>query len=92
MRQLINLLPARNVDDAFPLSKAKLPALNGTLRTWSDALSLFEDFLRAVRLPLLMFVIHGINILDNGVEDTVTKPLEDIVRRLARLASPEGCW
>lgn len=75
MRQLINLLLAQNADNAFPLSEAKLSSLDGTLRTWSDALSLFEDLVRAVHLPLLIFVIYSINVFENDVRGTATRLL-----------------
>lgn len=88
MRQVINLLPAQNADAAVPFVEAKVSALDGTLRTWKDALILFEDLVHAVRLPLLLFVIHGINVLEQDAEGTTTKALEDIVRCLARLTDP----
>ena len=46
--------------------------------------------MRAVRLPIFIFVIRGINLLENDAEATKTEPLEDIVGCQARLASPEA--
>lgn len=88
IRQVINVLPEQSTDAAFPIQQAKLSALDGTLRTWKDALGLFENLVGSVHLPLLLFVIHGLNVVEDDVEGTTTQALEDIVRCLARMAGP----
>lgn len=67
--------------------------MDGTLRTWGEALSLFEDLVSSVRLPLLLFVIHGVNLLEYDFESSTEEALGDLVRcltRIVRSASPGG--
>lgn len=76
IRQLAELLPAEfsssspSAIDTTPggskrLRPRRLAALDGTLRTWEAALDLLVDLVRAAGLPHLIFVIDGLNLLDD---------------------------
>ncbi|SPO04178.1 uncharacterized protein DNG_06861 [Cephalotrichum gorgonifer] len=78
IRQLINILPAQSHDEDVDLSTSRFSTLDGTLRTWREALLLFKDLVRCVRLPALIFVIHGINLLEDYVEHSTSKGLESL--------------
>lgn len=90
VRQVINISPATSVGTTPTVTEAKLSALDRTLRTWKDAISLFEELVTSVQLPLLLFTIYGLNILEDAVERTTTGPLEDLVGCLDRLARADS--
>ena len=88
MRQIINLLPG-DLSGLMPASPCSaLSALDGTLRTWNEALALFEVLLSCVRLPVLIFVLDGLNELEDDLEHSTDEELESLVRCLCRLAAP----
>lgn len=90
IRQVINILPATSAGTAPFVTEAKLCALDGTLRTWKAAVSLFEELVTSVKLPLLLFTIHGLNVLEDAVDGTTTEAVEDVVGCLGRLARADS--
>lgn len=88
LRQVIDLLPTNNTEVATFLGEERFSTLDGTLRTWKDALELFENLVDGVRLPLLLFVVHGLNILEEEAQGIAAEALEGLVQCFARLANP----
>lgn len=86
IRQLINLLPPDAVSTTAIPAASCLNTLDGTLRTWKDAVHLFEQLVGAVRLQLLLFVIDGINVLEEEPGSNTNKALESLVSCLTSLA------
>jgi hypothetical protein len=62
-------------------------AMDGTLRKWDEALSAFQQLIIAVRLPMLLFVIDGINVLEDEFESSTKRQLRSFVSCLQRLTS-----
>lgn len=60
--QLIHMLPPE-VTCSKNLQEARFQKLDGTMRSWSDAVSLFEDLL-ALSLPYTFCIISGFEVLD----------------------------
>jgi len=87
IRQLVNLLPVQDADAALTLDGARFSAIDGTLRTWREALALFEDLVSRVRLPLLLFVIYGLNSLEDDAGGTTTEALEDLVHIVTQIST-----
>ncbi|KAK7424338.1 hypothetical protein QQX98_000606 [Neonectria punicea] len=85
IRQVVNLLPVDTTN--IPLDMEMFSTLDGTLRTWQEALTLFEQLVRCVELPLLLFVIDGINVLEDQFEHSTDEQLESLVRCLARMTN-----
>lgn len=88
IRQLVNFLPVRDADMAVPFNAARFSALDGTLRTWKEALSIFEDLVIGARLPLMLFVIHGLNVVEDDFEHSTVDALEEFVHCLAGISGP----
>ncbi|CAI4219214.1 unnamed protein product [Parascedosporium putredinis] len=88
IRQVIDLLPTNNTQVATFLDEERFSTLDGTLRTWKDALELFENLVDGVRLPLVLFVVHGLNILEEEAQGIAAEALEDLVQCFTRLANP----
>lgn len=88
IRQLVNLLPSGGSEQAARLDPSRFAVLDGTLRTYKEALSLIEDLARCVRLPMMLFIIHGLNILEEEAGNTIIEVLEDLVNCFVRMANP----
>lgn len=82
IRQVINLLPAVLDEDAPIFNEEHFSALDGTLRTWDGALSLLADLIKAVRLPLLLLVIDGVNRVEDPVYSVNNQKIKDLIRCL----------
>jgi len=85
IRQLIDLLPAELSWSAPPLDETRFVSLDGGLRTWERAMSLFVDVESCVNLPLLLFVIDGLNLVEDDFEHSTTRELEQLIACLKRL-------
>jgi hypothetical protein len=88
IRQLVNLLPVGDPETAAAFDAARFSALDGTLRTWKEALSVFENLVEAVRLPLMLFVIHGLNVVEDESEHSTAEALVALVQCFARVSGP----
>ncbi|KPM38460.1 hypothetical protein AK830_g8093 [Neonectria ditissima] len=86
IRQVVNLLPVGA--SRVSLDAEIFSTLDGTLRTWQEAIALFEHLVSCVELPLLLFVIDGINVLEDQFEHSTDEALENLVRCLARMTNP----
>lgn len=87
IRQLVRLLPTESNTSSALLQRSGLLAMDGTLRTWDEALSALQQLVIAVRLPLLLLVIDGIDLLEDEVESSTTRQLQSFVSCLQRLTS-----
>ncbi|KAH8894174.1 hypothetical protein GQ53DRAFT_839826 [Thozetella sp. PMI_491] len=65
IRQVIDILPVE-LPAGAPFGKTRFQEVDGTLRTWDQALKLFADVVRHVQLPVLVFVIDRVNVLEVG--------------------------
>lgn len=88
IRQLVNLLPVGDPKTAAAFDAARFLALDGTLRTWKEALGVFENLVEAVCLPLMLFVIHGLNVGEDEFEHSTAEALVDLVKCFARISGP----
>lgn len=88
IRQLVNLIPSGGPEHPSSFDPSRFTDLDGTLRTYKEALSLIEDLASRVHLPLVLFIIHGLDVLEDPAEDTTTEVLEDLVNCLGRMADP----
>ncbi|KAH7322622.1 hypothetical protein B0I35DRAFT_476554 [Stachybotrys elegans] len=64
IRQLIQLVPAELPPSTPPLHEQIL-ALDGTLRTWEEGLELLGSLVRCLDVPLLLFIVDGVNTLED---------------------------
>lgn len=92
IRQLVNFLPARDAKTGATIDATRFHALDGTLRTWKEALGVFEDLVNGARLPLILFVIHGLNVLEEDFEHTTADALQDLFHCFTRISDhvPRG--
>ena len=86
IRQLVSLLPVGDPKTAAAFDAARFLALDGTLRTWKEALGVFENLVEAVRLPLMLFVIHGLHDVEDEFEHSTAEALVDLVKYFARIS------
>ncbi len=87
IRQLIELLPAELTSPVAAINGARIATLDGTLRTWDQATRFFVDLVDCVRLPLILFVIGSINVLEDDLQGGTTGKLENLVGCLKHLSS-----
>jgi hypothetical protein len=64
MKQLILYIPL-GLNDSTQLNASHFEELDGTFRTWTAALSVFRELLRMSSPPILLIVIHGLEMLDH---------------------------
>lgn len=93
IRQAVDLLPAEGVTTSpFPaagFSERRFSSLDGSLRTWDAAVELLRNLVSCIRLPLLLFVIDGLNLLEDDFEHTTSDQVEILTRSLRDLARPD---
>lgn len=90
IRQLVNLLSPDAAASASTLDGVPSSALDGTLRSWPEALLVFERLLRAIELPLLLFVIDGLDILEDPFEQSTTEQILELVRLFSQFTKPSS--
>lgn len=86
IRQLIDLLPAEFACSSPAFHEARFSSLDGTLQTWEQATTLFVDVARCVNLPLLLFVIDGLNLVDDDFEHSTDREVGRLVACFKDLA------
>lgn len=87
IRQIVELL-ADDIPAAAQLTKARFQHLDGSMDTWDEALQLFSDLVRWIRLPQLLFVIDGVNLLGSDYENALQEDVRAFGRALKELARP----
>ena len=85
LKQLVGYLPA-HLPHGHSLGQDRFDALDGTLRTWPEALTLFEELIAMAAPPYLLFAIHGIEQLE---DIHTSEPLESLMATLRRLLEEE---
>lgn len=87
IRQTVELL-----DDSTSalagITEARFKLLDGTVETWDTALQLFSGLVGSLRLPQLLFVIDGTNLLEDDSDDALQERMRGLVRVLKDLACP----
>jgi hypothetical protein len=82
IRQLIELLPME-LDASCPqLDASGFQNLDGTMASWSEALSLLEQMMGMIDNPILVLVIDGFDALDDS--RSTTSRLRDFLQVLRR--------
>ncbi len=92
VRQVVDLLPAEfTAPPSLDLSDEAFSSLDGTLRTWDQTVALFSSLAGCLRLPQLLFVVDGINLLEDDLDGAATSArVRKLVRALARLVDAPG--
>ena len=78
--QIVHGIPPE-VTSSANLEKARFQKLDGTMHSWADAISLFEDLL-AISMPYLFCIISDFGLLDYG---DGSQPCRDFVVALRRV-------
>lgn len=85
IRQIAILLPtSRDPESVVPVGDGP-SSLDGTLRTWGKALSLFAHLAENLLSPILVIVIDGLNTLEDDLEHSTDEELDELVHCLMRL-------
>lgn len=87
IRQIVELLQDGTLTSA-QLTERKVKTLEGTVDTWDTALQLFSEMVRNIRLPQLVFVIDGTNLLEDDSDHAAQERMRGLVRALKELACP----
>lgn len=88
--QVIDYLPEELEAPEPSFTREYLAGLDGTLRTWDAAIGFFEDLLAAVRVRVLLFVVHGLNLLEDDLRGSTTGKLDQVVGCLRSLVRAGG--
>ena len=86
VRQLVFLLPDDLQTSTPDFSEARFAQLDGTLRTWSEMLSVFADLLALAPRDLLI-VINDLQLLDHWYTSDKIREVLDVIRNFAMLTS-----
>jgi hypothetical protein len=82
MKQLIRLIPLQWAARPGPDLSERFSKLDGTLRSWDTTLSLFKELLDLSEPPLLLIVIHGIEILEHEATNTYLNAFVEALRQV----------
>jgi hypothetical protein len=89
IRQLIEILPS-SIESPANLSPERFQALDGSVKTWDEALSIVSELLNEAP-PLLLVVIDGIEHLDYlDIGEQYTKSLLQLLQSHLRRVKDEG--
>lgn len=87
IRQTVEL-----IDDSTSRSmnsvQDEVKSLEGSMDTWDTGLQLFLDLVKNIRLPQLVFVIDGVNLLEDDSDHAAQGRMQGLVRGLKDLACP----
>ncbi|KFY83512.1 hypothetical protein V498_08018 [Pseudogymnoascus sp. VKM F-4517 (FW-2822)] len=78
VRQLIEQLPVQ-FSSVFDFSEERLALLDGTLASWSDAVSLLKDLVQVVPKPLFC-IVDGFQVLDDQSTDELLVELVEVLK------------
>lgn len=84
IRQLIELLPPDDVVPRTQLDESRFNGLEGTLDSFPDAIRLLDDLMGATGHAILIFVIHGLDVLDDPTHRSTEAPLKKLLDVLLR--------
>lgn len=80
LKQMISHLPLQLDHQATMFQKTRFNNLDGTLRTWQDALSLFDDLLQCAEPPFMLCVIHGLESLEHQATQDALQSFMKVLR------------
>lgn len=89
IRQAVELLEDSTSTSAH-LTEENFNALEGMVDTWDSALQLFSETVRNIRLPQLVFVIDGVNLLEDDFDQDAQERMRGLVRVLKEIACPDA--
>lgn len=78
VRQLIEQLPVQ-FSSVFDFSEGRLALLDGTLASWSDAVSLLKDLVQVVPKPLFC-IVDGFQVLDDWSTEELLVELVEVLK------------
>lgn len=87
IRQVVELLDDSTLASK-QLTEERIKTLEGTVDTWDTALQLFTEMVRNIRVRQLLFVIDGVNLVEEGSDHATEERIRGLVRALKRLACP----
>lgn len=82
IKQVTLHLPRRIVSHAAALDIQKFEMLDGTLRTWEQAVLLFQDLLDLVEPPFLIIAIYGMEVLEHEATNKYLSRLIELLRTI----------
>lgn len=82
LRQMINLLPSDFVARKAMFTEAALNELDGKLTTWNQALEMFTELVDCLGLPVILFVIDGLNLVEDHPRSHTFAKATSLVCRL----------
>ncbi|KAI9163967.1 hypothetical protein HJFPF1_05602 [Paramyrothecium foliicola] len=88
IRQLVDLAPDDLASQNTNVTWSRFANLDGTTHTLQDAIYLLEQLLQCTQLPMLLFVIDGLNVLENDSQGSTDEALDELVRCLNGLSAP----
>ncbi|POS71771.1 hypothetical protein DHEL01_v209834 [Diaporthe helianthi] len=87
IRQTVELIDD-STTTSTGLTEEEIRNLEGTAATWDSGLRIFSEMVRNIRLPRLVFVIDGVNILEDDCDHAAQGRMQGLVRVLKDLACP----
>lgn len=87
IRQTVELLDD-STSTSGRLTEERISTLDGTVDTWDTALQAFSEMVRNIRLPQLVFVIDGVNLLEDESDHAAQERMRGLMRALKELARP----
>lgn len=87
IRQTVELLDNTTTTSTC-LTGEEIRNLGGTVDTWDAGLRVFSEMMSNIRLPQLVFIIDGINLLDDDSDHAAQDRMRGLVRVLKDLARP----
>lgn len=72
------------------LTEERIKTLKGTVDTWDTALQLFTEMVRDIRVRQLMFVIDGVNLVEDDSSHAAEERVRGLVVALKGLACPDA--
>lgn len=88
--QVVDFLPDEMGMPEPSFTREYMAGLDGTMRTWDAAIGFFEDLLATVKVPVLLFVIHGLNLLEDDLRQSTAGKLDQVVTCLRGLTTSES--
>ncbi len=90
IRQVVDLLPAVFAGrHGAELGEDVFGGLDGTLRTWTEAVGLFRELVGYLELPQVLFVLNGLNLLEDEGDGAMSGRVKELVGVLAGLVDLE---
>jgi hypothetical protein len=78
IRQLIERLPTQ-FSSSFDFSQGRILLLDGTLKSWTDAVGLLKNLVQVVPKPLF-YILNEFEVLDDWSTETLVEDLVNVLR------------